>query len=70
MYIHELLSDPTFSELELLAGGEGVGNRIISVTVVDTPDGADWLNGGSSGTDTLPRFRMRCCVWRMTCTCR
>lgn len=46
MYIHELLSDPTFSELELLAGGEGVGNRIISVTVVDTPDGADWLNGG------------------------
>ena len=42
----DLLTDPSFSGLTLLAGGEGAQNSISSVTVVDTPDGAEWLNGG------------------------
>lgn len=46
MYIRDLLTDPTFNGLVLLAGGDGDQNSITSVTVVDTPDGAKWLNGG------------------------
>ena len=40
MYIRDLLTDPTFNGLVLLAGGDGDQNSITSVTVVDTPDGA------------------------------
>ena len=46
MRVCDLLTDPSFSELELLAGSQGKENAIASVTVVDTPDGAQWLNGG------------------------
>lgn len=46
MRICELLTDPSFSNLKLLAGGSGDQNCISAVTVVDTPDGAKWLNGG------------------------
>lgn len=46
MLICELLADPSFSSFKLLAGASGVQNCISTVTVVDTPDGAKWLNGG------------------------
>lgn len=46
MRVCDLLTDPSFSELELLAGSQGKENAIASVTVVDTPDGAQWLTGG------------------------
>ena len=46
MRVCDLLTDPSFSGLTLLAGDEGAQNSISSVTVVDTPDGAEWLNGG------------------------
>ncbi len=46
MRVFELLKDPQFSDLELLAGKSGDHNLISAVTVVDTPDGALWLNGG------------------------
>ena len=46
MRVCDLLTDSSFSELELLAGSQGKENAIASVTVVDTPDGAQWLTGG------------------------
>ena len=46
MNICDLLADQSFSGLKLLAGSRGERNSISSVTVVDTPDGAKWLNGG------------------------
>lgn len=46
MRIHDLLNDTGFADLELLGGSTGTGNVITAVTVVDTPDGALWLNGG------------------------
>lgn len=46
MRVSELLQDAQFSNLELLAGASGVENKILTVTVVDTPDGAQWLKGG------------------------
>ncbi len=46
MLMRELLADPSFSNFRLLAGDSGMQNRISTVTVVDTPDGAKWLNGG------------------------
>ena len=61
-----MLTDPSFAGLKLLAGGEGTQNNISSVTVVDTPDGAQWLTGGEfvittgymvgNNTDSLVAF--------------
>lgn len=46
MRVQELLTDAGFSDLELLGGSTGSRNIVTAVTVVDTPDGAQWLNGG------------------------
>jgi len=46
MKVRELLLDERFSDFELLAGKDGLSNEIRTVTVVDTPDGAQWLTGG------------------------
>ena len=61
-----MLTDPSFADLKLLAGGGGAQNNISSVTVVDTPDGAQWLTGGEfvittgymvgNNTDSLVAF--------------
>ena len=46
MQVNTLMVESAFSELMLLAGKKGITNRISTVTVVDTPDGAQWLKGG------------------------
>lgn len=46
MQVCEFLNNPAFSCLTLLAGASGIKNKISTVTVVDTPDGAKWLKGG------------------------
>lgn len=46
MKIQDLLSNPQFSDFQLLAGMTGISNDISTVTVIDTPDGEQWLNGG------------------------
>lgn len=46
MRVSDFLSNEHFSNLTLLAGENGLDNVITTVTVVDTPDGAQWLKGG------------------------
>lgn len=46
MRVKELLLDVRFADFELLAGKNGLNNEIKTVTVVDTPDGSQWLTGG------------------------
>lgn len=46
MTISDFLNLPNFSDLKLLAGEQGLDRELTNVTVVDTPDGTNWLNGG------------------------
>ena len=46
MTISDFLKLPNFSDLRLLAGEDGISSEVTNVTVVDTPDGTNWLNGG------------------------
>ena len=46
MTVAELLKLPSLPGLELIAGKNGAGRRVSTVTVVDTPDGAKWIKGG------------------------
>ena len=46
MTISDFLNLPNFSDLNLLAGENGLDRELTNVTVVDTPDGSNWLNGG------------------------
>ena len=46
MTISDFLNLPNFSDLNLLAGEHGLDRELTNVTVVDTPDGTNWLNGG------------------------
>ena len=46
MTISDFLQVPDFSDLKLLAGRNGLWRQLDNVTVVDTPDGANWLSGG------------------------
>ena len=46
MTISDFLNLPNFADLKLLAGKNGLGREIANVTVVDTPDGTNWLSGG------------------------
>ena len=46
MTISDFLNLPNFSDLNLLAGKNGLDRELTNVTVVDTPDGTNWLNGG------------------------
>lgn len=46
MTISDFLNLPNFSDLNLLAGEQGLDRELTNVTVVDTPDGTNWLNGG------------------------
>ncbi len=46
MTISDFLQLPNFSDLKLLAGNGGLDRKLSNVTVVDTPDGANWLSGG------------------------
>lgn len=45
MTISEFLQLPSFDDLNLMAGKNGLWRPISNVTVVDTPDGANWLSG-------------------------
>ena len=45
MTISDFLKLPNFTDLRLLAGKNGLSNDVTNVTVVDTPDGTNWLNG-------------------------
>lgn len=40
-----MLTDERFSDFSLLSGAAGIGREISTVTVVDTPDGSEWLTG-------------------------
>lgn len=46
MTISDFLKLPNFTDLRLLAGKDGLLSEVTNVTVVDTPDGTNWLNGG------------------------
>ena len=46
MTISDFLKLPNFTDLRLLAGKYGLLSEVTNVTVVDTPDGTNWLNGG------------------------
>lgn len=45
MTVEELLQQPTIKGLKLISGNLGVHREISTVTVVDTPDGFQWLKG-------------------------
>lgn len=45
MTVAELLQVPTLNGLKLLAGSLGLHQEISTVTVIDTPDGFQWLSG-------------------------
>lgn len=45
MKIQDLLTDERFSDFSLISGAAGINREISTVTVVDTPDGAQWLTG-------------------------
>lgn len=45
MTVEELLQLPTIKGLKLISGNLGVHREISTVTVVDTPDGFQWLKG-------------------------
>lgn len=45
MTVEELLQLPTIKGLKLISGNLGVHRKISTVTVVDTPDGFQWLKG-------------------------
>ena len=45
MTVEELLELPTIKGLKLISGNLGVHREISTVTVVDTPDGFQWLRG-------------------------
>ena len=47
MTISDFLKLPNFTDLRLLAGKYGLLSEVTNVTVVDTPDGTNWLNGGT-----------------------
>ena len=46
MTISDFLHLPDFFDMKLLAGANGLLRPLTNVTVVDTPDGANWLSGG------------------------
>ena len=47
MTIYDLLQLPSLKDkLRIAAGFSGLGRKISSVTVIDTPDGFNWLKGG------------------------
>ena len=45
MKVQDLLTDERFSDFSLLSGAAGINREISTVTVVDTPDGPQWLTG-------------------------
>lgn len=45
MTVEELLELPTIKGLKLISGNLGVHREISTVTVIDTPDGFQWLKG-------------------------
>lgn len=45
MTVEELLQLPTIKGLKLISGNLGVHRDFSTVTVVDTPDGFQWLKG-------------------------
>ena len=45
MTVEELLQLPTIKRLKLISGNLGIHREISTVTVVDTPDGFQWLKG-------------------------
>lgn len=48
MTVEELLQLPTIKGLKLISGNLGVHREISTVTVVDTPDGFQWLKGNEA----------------------
>ena len=45
MTVYELLQVPTLSGFKVISGELGLHRKISTVTVIDTPDGFNWLNG-------------------------
>ena len=44
--VKEVLNLPAFKGYKLLAGGEGLEKRCKHITILETPTGIDWLEGG------------------------
>ena len=45
MKIQDMLTDERFADFSMISGAGGINREISTVTVVDTPDGAQWLKG-------------------------
>ena len=45
MTLFDLINLPTLKGLKIIAGELGIHKNISGVTIVDTPDGFDWLMG-------------------------
>lgn len=63
MTISDFLNLPNFSDLNLLAGENGLDRELTNVTVVDTPDGTNWLNGGEFVITTAYMLQKRRISW-------
>ncbi|MGM0437926.1 MAG: PucR family transcriptional regulator [Bacillota bacterium] len=44
--LKDVMELPIFADARIIAGHEGQGKEVKSVTVAEVPDAADWLNGG------------------------
>jgi purine catabolism regulator len=55
--VEQILALEVLKDARVLAGGEGLGRRVSSVTVGEVPDIADWLSGGEIVLSTLFAFK-------------
>lgn len=46
MQVQELMNMPPFANFTIIAGAEGLGRKVSTVSVMDAPDIYNWLNGG------------------------
>ncbi len=57
MTVYELLQVPSLSGFKVISGELGLHRKISTVTVIDTPDGFNWLNGNEVVITTTYAFR-------------
>lgn len=44
--VHDIIATPSLADIVVLAGKNGLDREVLSVTVLDAPDGPKWLKGG------------------------
>ncbi len=55
--VEKILALEVLKDARVLAGSEGLGRRVSSVTVGEVPDIADWLSGGEIVLSTMFAFK-------------